>query len=434
MYACLHLPQHSDEADCPAALLQFALSFSPFVEQTPPATVVFSIGPLQRAMGSPHQIAAAISQRQKREKLRAHLSIAPHPDTAILLARHSGKLTIADEYNEASYLSTVPLVELLQHAPNISPDVISVLHDWGLSTCGDLAQLPEAGIVERLGPTGQYLRRLALGQVDRPLRLSILETPYEEHVELEQALACLEPLLFVASRILIDFCERLRSQMCAARKLDITLHLEDQGRHQRTLEFAVPLQDHRDMLKLLQLDIDRHPPGAAVVGFTLRLEPVERRRVQHHLLLPPTPPADKLQITLARIAALVGEGNVGTPELLNTFRPDAFRLVPPADESAGGPERTGDLRDCRLQLALRVFRPALPAKVRGKKNAPEYVMSQGVAGHVLQACGPWKTSGEWWTSTPWANEEWDIALEDGAVYRIYRESQTRQWFLYGVYD
>jgi hypothetical protein len=53
-------------------------------------------------MGSPHQIAAAISKRHEREKLRAHLAIAPHPDTAILLARHSGKLIIADEHNEAS--------------------------------------------------------------------------------------------------------------------------------------------------------------------------------------------------------------------------------------------------------------------------------------------------------------------------------------------
>jgi hypothetical protein len=152
MYACLYLPNYSGQADCPAALLEFALSFSPFVEQTPPATVVFSIAPLRAAMGSPNQIAAAISQQLGRENLRAHLSIAPHPDTAILLAQNSGKLIIADEYTEALYLSAVPLAELFQHAPNISPDIFSVLQDWGLSTCGDLAQLPETGLVERLGP------------------------------------------------------------------------------------------------------------------------------------------------------------------------------------------------------------------------------------------------------------------------------------------
>jgi protein ImuB len=38
------------------------------------------------------------------------------------------------------------------------------------------------------------------------------------------------------------------------------------------------------------------------------------------LFLPPTPQPDQLQVTLARIAALVGEENVGTPELVNSYR------------------------------------------------------------------------------------------------------------------
>jgi hypothetical protein len=41
----------------------------------------------------------------------------------------------------------------------------------------------------------------------------------------------------------------------------------------------------------------------------------------------PTPQPDKLQMTLARISGLVGEENVGTPQLADTFRSDAFRFA-----------------------------------------------------------------------------------------------------------
>jgi len=45
---------------------------------------------------------------------------------------------------------------------------------------------------------------------------------------------------------------------------------------------------------------------------------------------------------------------------------------------------------------------------------------------------PWRTSGDWWTTNPWARDEWDIALSDGALYRIYCE--PRGWFVEGSYD
>jgi len=51
---------------------------------------------------------------------------------------------------------------------------------------------------------------------------------------------------------------------------------------------------------------------------------------------------------------------------------------------------------------------------------------------VLNASGPWRTSGNWWTPSPWNRDEWDIALANG-MYRIYREP-NQHWFLEGSYD
>jgi protein ImuB len=145
---------------------------------------------------------------------------------------------------------------------------------------------------------------------------------------------------------------------------------------------------------------------------------------------------DKLQLTLARIAGLVGKDNVGTPVLLNTHRPDAFQLsmLPSEQYPPQTMTTAADEHEQTLRLAIRLFRPALHATVTLKGMAPQHVIATGVKGKVLRCAGPWKTSGDWWTSTAWTREEWDVALNDGALYRIYRDMQTREWYVHGVYD
>ena len=304
-----------------------------------------------------------------------------------------------------------------------------------MKTCEDLAVLPEAGVAERLGPTGVYLRNLAHGVIHRPLRIPAETSNYERSLELEHPIALLEPLLFLFSSALMEICALLRSQSRAARLLDLTLTLEGSSKpYQAVLEFPVPLTDHRTMLKLLQLHLERHSPNAQITAFHLRVQPVEPRRVQGGLFLPPTPLPDKLQITLARIAGMVGEENVGSPQRLNTHRPDAFQLAALNLQQQANinapPQGGGEV----LRLVIRIFRPALEARVRLVELAPKTILAPGVKGAVVRSAGPWKTSGEWWADTAWSREEWDVALDDGGLYRIYQECSTHHWFVQGIYD
>ena len=103
--------------------------------------------------------------------------------------------------------------------------LLDVLERWGLKTCEDLALLPEHGVVERLGPAGLYLRDLALGKINRPLRIAQDTTSYEEGMNLDYAVDTLEPLLFLFGRTLSELCGRLRSQSQAARILRTRLQL-----------------------------------------------------------------------------------------------------------------------------------------------------------------------------------------------------------------
>jgi hypothetical protein len=56
-------------------------------------------------------------------------------------------------------------------------------------------------------------------------------------------------------------------------------------------------------------------------------------------------------------------------------------------------------------------------------------------GRVRVASGPWELEQEWWRPEQGvAREYWDVELDDGAVYRIYRDRRTGDWLADGVYD
>ncbi len=432
MYACLHLPPSAGGPSRREDLLRLALEFAPAVEQTSDDTVVFSIAALERLFGTPYRLASEISRYGYERKLNANLAIAANPDTAVLVARHLSGVTFVTPGCEVDTLGSFVLSELFPYDHALDPALLELLNRWGVKTFGDLAALPEKGVAERLGTPGLYLRNLALGRIHRPLRIAAEETKYEEQIQLDYPVDTFEPLLFLFGRVLNGLCAKLRSQSQAARVLNVQLLLEFGRELVCRLEFPVPLDDSRSMLKILQLHLERHGPQAPVVGFVLQLDPVDPRRVQGGLFLPPAPAPDKLQITVARIAGMVGEENVGSPELLDTHRPDTFRLQPLVADIL--PARFEASAGSSLKLALRIFRPALSARVRIAFARPKEVIASGVEGKVIEAAGPWRTSGDWWTESPWARDEWDVELSDGALYRIYCESKTKDWYVQAVYD
>jgi hypothetical protein len=102
--------------------------------------------------------------------------------------------------------------------------------------------------------------------------------------------------------------------------------------------------------------------------------------------------------------------------------------------------------------ALRRFRQPVPARVQLADGKPARIVidRRGLHGGSVATCaGPWRTSGAWWTDeqgargrgaegadlrAPWDRDEWDVLLEDGATYRLFRERAGNRWFVDGVVD
>src|SRR4029079_9495319 len=94
----------------------------------------------------------------------------------------------------------------------------------------------------------------------------------------------------------------------------------------RTIHLPLPMLDAKVFLKLLQLDLNAHPPGAPIKKVWLSAEPVRSRAAQGGLFMPPSPEPEKLELTLARITGIVRAQHVAALDLLATPHASGSRI------------------------------------------------------------------------------------------------------------
>lgn len=432
MFVCIHSPVE-------VSLTEFAYGFSPIVEEIGKGTVVIDVEGCELLFGSPYQLASEVVQRAE---IAVNVALAANPDAAIHAATHLKGITFVSPGEELTCLGGFPLehldYSLINVEKKIADQILETLRLWGIRTFADFAALPVTGVSERLGQEGIKLQQLAAGKTERHLQVKQPPPVFANSIELDHALSELEPLSFIFARLLHQLCAALNAYALATNELCVTLQLENQTVHERKLSLPHPMRDHKVFLKLLLLDTEMHPPAAAVTSVAIACEPVKPRVLQNGLFVPLAPAPDKLELTLARLAKLVGEQNVGSPELLDTHRPDAFSMKRFTLQTRAKRQTAIGNQQC---LGFRRYRPPLKAIVEADQGWPTQISAWGkqrsVYGKVVALAGPWRTTGDWWRDDSWSRDEWDVTLErqgHRTLYRIYRELATENWFVEGNYD
>jgi protein ImuB len=427
MFACIHLPPPLP-AGSPDSLLRCAGIFSPRVEETAPGTVILDLEGLDVLFGSFARIAERIGAEARSFGLNVRIAVASNPDAAVHLARGHAGITVVESGGERQKLSSLPADVL-----SPSPAMLATLDRWGIRTLGAFAKLSAEQIAARLGQEGVHLHKLARGAGARPLVARMDSLRFEESLELDDAVESLEPLTFILARALDRLCTRLRTRGMATHEVLLRLDLERHAVFTRVLRLPLPVHNSRLLLKLFMLDLQTHPPGGPIVGLKVEAQHTKPRVIQKGLFVPLSPEPEKLELTLARIVGIVGEGNVGSPQILDTHRPQAFRV----NHFTAGPKGVNEDRPQLPPLAclpMRVFRPPLEATVHLRDGIPIWIAFPGFHGAVETASGPWRGSGDWWNEQRWDREEWDIEVLPSALYRIYRDLSSQRWFTEGVYD
>ncbi len=477
----LRLRSPLQESSTHAALIDCAQSFSPCVEDSACDTVLLDLAGMESLLGSVAEIARALFERALTLGFKPNIAVASNSDAALLAARGFSGITVIPAGKEVEHLGALPVTVLF--AEQLDADqkdeaghLLGTLDRWGIRNLRALAALPEVALSERLGQRGLYLQQLARGGSLRTLVPVEAPLLFEEAVELDHPIVLLEPLAFLLNRLLEQVCSRLASRALATQELCLTLALSNltgidddylnagipsesdgsvatqtasqiiysrQTKFTRKLSLPLPMLDAKVFLKLLQLDLNAHPPGAPIMQIHLSAEPARPRSAQGGLFLPPAPEPEKLELTLARIAGIVGEDRVGALELLDTHHPEGFRMRRfVAEVARKTPQKqTPDSSEAQAAItALRRFRPPLRVNVMLENGQPSRLncaKKKEVQGEVLWKAGPWRSSGDWWERDAWSRDEWDLAVRNGeavSFYRLVHDLLGGGWFIEGTYD
>ncbi len=422
------------EAAVRTILLECAGAFSPRIEDRSSNGLfvcVVDVSGTEALFGPPQMLAKHMRQRMRSVGIVASVTISANVHAAVCVARGlsgSTPLRVIPRGEEANALAPLPVSVL-----DITPAQSETFHMWGIRTVAEVATLPERSLISRLGQDAKRLLQLAHGR--HPHLLQPIDVPFvlEEQAELDTPLDDLESLLFGLSTMLEQLIVRARSRVFALASVTITLRLDGGGAHERTVNPRVPTNEKRLWLKLLQLDLEGHPPSASILGVHLHAEPGATSKVQLGLFSPQLPEPGRLDVTLARITAIVGEGNVGIAVLDDTRRAGDFHLERFSITTAEPPPTPST-----SPLCLRVLRPAEQARVTMQRNQPSQIYFRKRCYIVEQVYGPWLKGGDWWNESIWGNEQWDVIGKAGddvrIACRLSHDFIVNDWRVAGLYD
>jgi len=434
----------------PGALEAVARACSPRVVPWRDVAAVFDASGLDRAIGPPARIAAEVTRLSAERGLHVRVGIAGKTTTAWLLAHAQPGISIAMPGREADALAPVPIEALkvmavgpaapigLRFAPDL--ECLEILRRWGLLTLGDLARLSRSDLHARLGPDGIRLHQVASGEDECPLAPVDEVVRFRERCELEWPIDGLEPLAFVVARLCESLEVRLERADRGAIAVTTRLRLVARTSHERTLQVPAPMREARVLRTLILLDLESHPPDAAIdiVEIDLDVAPGNVRAGTLFDLTLPLP--EDLATLVARLGALMGETRIGTPVLVETFdaRARAIKAIEAINGFTMKPGPEPARRHPTPGWSLRRLPLPVAARVCVEQGRPVHVTSSArglPGGSVKQCAGPWRSSGAWWTldRRTWDRDEWDVELP-GGVYRLARDRATGAWSIDAIVD
>jgi protein ImuB len=422
-----------------ATLADVGYAFAPRVERDG-ERITFAADDLGRLYPAGERaIAQAVQAHAARLGFGARVAIASSKGGARVATRaYELAVVPADRAGARAFLAALPVSHFTDDA-----ELCAAFRRWGTRTAGAVAALPPSAVALRLGPAGAAVARLARAEDDEPFLPQLPPDALEEAIELDYPVYEIEPLAFVLRGLCDRALERLAGRSLACAGLTLRLSLEPRGLDVREVPLAAPTREAKTLLELVRLDLARRPPEAAVVGVHVIALPARVRATQLDILRPAGPAPNRLAATLARLAALVGPENVGTPAAVDSWRAEAI-AVATYSLSGSGSGAAGDTPGQtteELRLSLRHRRPPEEIEVLMDRDGPSALRGAETTARVLVAAGPYRLSGEWWrgpedpTGTgSWAREYWDVHASDGAVYRLHRDGRTGRFYLDGYYD
>lgn len=333
----------------------------------------------------------------------------------------------------------------------IESDAIERLRLLGIDRAGDLARLPHGPFVRRFGPQAARWHAWARGEDPTPF------VPRGHAVAIEAAILGEgrtedEAQVVFALRLLLSrICSDLERCGKRAGRLSLDIELEDAHTQTIGVTLASPTISERAMLDVVRAKLEGMTFAAPIVGLRLRAGDLEEGGEQVALFSGSDFDPQAVAVAISRLEAMLGEP-------VRHARTHAAHVLEERYSYDDFKPPKVDVTSERSNVILSATRRNAPSEVEGR-TTNETIVPQlrlmsvseitvsvrngapaAVSVHdgnrtprtVLECSGPWRVEIGWFSDACVVRDEYDVLLEDGELYRIYR--QGSQWYLRGTYD
>jgi protein ImuB len=428
----IHILSRSPQTESAArtVLLECVSQFSPRIEETladHTCGFVLDITGTERLFGPPEKLAHSLRESINAAGFRTSLAVSTNFNTARIKAEFSRGIAVIPSGEEAPSLASIPITAL-----RLEDEHYETFAIWGIRTLGELSALPLEELISRVGQRAMRWYKLSHGAGEHTFQPLEARFQLREQIEFETHIEQLDSLLFIGANMINALVTRAVVRALSLATLTVEMSLEGPCAYKRVIRPAIPSNDRKFLLKLLQLEVAAHPPQAAVAALTLTAEAGQQSKVQLGLFAPQTPEPSRLDVTLARLKAMVGTDRVGSPVLRNTHRPGYFEMQ---EFKIGDPDAPVDMKP---RTSLRRMRPPHPLRVQMQSQKPTAFRDGSERYEVVVAYGPWQSSGCWWSMDQWDVQEWDVMatnqLGESTGCLIVHDHLHDRWLLDAFYD
>jgi len=403
-------------------LIEFGESISPDLEITAPDAITMDVGRSRMPVKE-------LLRNDFLPSLEIAFALAATPDLAHLasrIPRLNGRPITPVDLEGCDF-------EILQKLafPNA---LVRVVESWGLRRVGDFMKLPRQALAERLGPLAGYWHDVVHGKSTRLLRLHRVPESFLQQVDLEDATAAVEALVFTVHRSLQTLASRLAARNLAVSLIELILVLETGLKVVRRIRLPEPQVSAEAILPPLRTWIETVQLKGAVIGIRLDCETTAPTATQREWFGRQLPQPGRWVETLANLEALLGPERVGIPIPPVTHQSDRTGLRHPSNLNNSNPQPTASPS---TTIPLARFRPprlvAVAHEIRDRLPWPLALLTGPHPGEIVDRRGPFPFSGCWWQSdSSWQRLEWDISMADRNLLRLAFIPPDR-WQLEGVY-
>jgi protein ImuB len=352
---------------------------------------------------------------------------------------------------DTTYIAAAPLALL-----PMPEEMREALRALGVRTIGQLADLDAGDVEQRWGDEGLGAWRLAHG--DDPRRPVLAQFEEQFHVEMELATptATMEPVLFLVRPGVENLVTQVVAQGRAIASLAITLTLDDARgplpdapAHTVTREIRLPrpLARPAPLFERCRGLLARWPLTASVIAVRLTVlltSPLAGE--QGNLLDTSWRDPGAADAALERVRAELGPDTVVIPHATDGYTPersgrwredtelktrDARSRTPVPDTDVPVPGAANSGLESRVFSSLRLLEA--PERVDVDRDpVPRRIFWRGRAIPVVNAIGPERLSGDWWTDG-YSRDYWRCESdEECGELVLYRD--TAGWWVQGWYD